>query len=139
MTIKNNARKIIDRMRQAVDATTLAGMSRFLNVDPSHVNRAIRENKIPDKWVLLVAQKKQVRIEWLEDGEGSQTLDEQVSEARARYGQAALDDFGPLMDIWQDLDKDEKHIIKTCFKLLQYGEGEIVKGMLALLLRKHEP
>ncbi len=136
--MKKKAQKIIDRMLKILSITTLAALARWLDVDPSLINRAIRENKVPDKWILLVAQKKQLRVEWLEDGEGPQTLDEQVAETRARYGQDTIDDFGPLMDIWQELNNDQKAIIKSCFKLLQYGEEEIVKGMLSLVMRKHE-
>lgn len=84
-----NARGIIDRLLEAMGYTTLAALANFLAVEPSVINRAIRDERVPPLWIFRVAYETGYRAEWIETGQGAKMHAARVSiaaEGLAEYG-----------------------------------------------------
>ena len=83
------AREIIERLRSAVGADTLAALARRLEGEPSVINRAIRDNRVPELWILKVAVDTGFRPDWLQSGRGAKLhpgRTEVIAETTRQYG-----------------------------------------------------
>lgn len=83
------AREIIDRLRTAAGAETLAALARHLDVEPSVINRAIREQRVPDLWVYKIAADTGYLPKWILSGDGPK-----MHPSHAHVIQEALSDYG---------------------------------------------
>lgn len=89
MSIVCQAREIIERLRRAAGMDSLAALARWLKVEPSVVNRAIREQRVPELWVYKTAAETGYLAQWLLSGTGPK-----VHPSHAEVIQEALTDYG---------------------------------------------
>lgn len=83
------AREIIERLRQATADATLAALARRLDIEPSVINRAMRDQRVPELWIYKVSYLTGHRAEWLRTGRGAKLNQAHVSvaaESLAGYG-----------------------------------------------------
>mgnify|MGYP001564952366 CR=1 FL=1 len=80
------AREIIERLRQATADHTLAALARRLDIEPSVINRAIRDQRVPELWMYKVSYATGYRVEWLRTGRGAKLNPAHVSVAAESLG-----------------------------------------------------
>lgn len=83
------AREIIDRLRTAAGSETLAALARHLDVEPSVINRAIREQRVPELWIFKIAADTGYLAKWLLTGTGPK-----AHPSHAHVIHEALSDYG---------------------------------------------
>ena len=120
---------LLSRMQQATNTGTDAGLARILEVSPQSVSDARRKGKIPPVWLVRIAHKYQVSLDWLFFGTGA------MQPVRTASGQTATgEDVGALQSRIVALEaenqmlrgiqnaKDETlNIYRQAFALLEKG------------------
>ena len=116
--------EIIDRLRLASGASSLAALARAINVKPQNVNQAIRLGSVPEAWLYKVAYTSGYRVEWLRTGEEPQKLNEMlVAETQAPYG-----------GVMDDLDEETRAAVKRLIAAMSSGD-ELIRSHLIGQLR----
>lgn len=116
-------RDIIERLQCALGLTSLAALARELQIDPSAINAAIRQKRLPDVWLYKVAYRTGRRVEWLQSGEGPEFSDMEAEE-KAKYRRAFPPALQGLIDQWTDLSEAERSIVDSAMKLLLSADAE---------------
>lgn len=83
------ARDIIERLRSATGSDTLAALARRLEIEPSVINRAIREQRVPDLWVYKISAETGYLAKWLLSGDGPKAHPSHahvIKESLSEYG-----------------------------------------------------
>lgn len=65
---------ILTRMLLATKAPTDSALAKEIGVSPQSVSDARRKDKVPTSWAITVAEKYQVKLDWIWFGIGSQYL-----------------------------------------------------------------
>lgn len=92
---------IIERLRHATGAKSLAELARILDVAPAAVTNAIRAKRIPDVWLYKIAYQFGRRVEWLREGDGPE-MQTMIAEAPPSYMKLPA---GPRRNLGEQLDR----------------------------------
>lgn len=117
-------REILKRFQEVLRVRSLASVARELGIDPSAINAAIRQRRLPDAWLYKVAYRTGVRIEWLQTGEEPQLLSEAVAEERALY-HVDRETVLPLLERIQDLGDQDRESLELFLALLRSANSEV--------------
>lgn len=90
MSIAQQPREIIERLKIAVGVETMAALARYLDIKPSVINRAIRDRRVPALWIYKVSSQTGYRAEWLQTGHGAKLNPAHVSVAAESLADYAL-------------------------------------------------
>lgn len=85
----SKAREIIKRLQHATKTDSLAALARKLGVEPSVVNRAIRDERVPDLWIYKIGAETGYQSRWILSGEGPK-----AHPSHAHMIQEALSEYG---------------------------------------------
>jgi Bacteriophage CI repressor helix-turn-helix domain len=117
-------RDIIERLQRSLGFTSLAALARELEIDPSAINAAIRQKRLPDVWLYKVAYRTGRRVEWLRSGEGPEFASIAAEES-AHY----LLDLPPalqaLLKQRAALTEAEQSIVDNALKLLLSSDPDM--------------
>lgn len=130
--MSSQPREIINRLCSALNVSTLAGLSRFLDVSPQAINGAIRKQQIPDVWLYKVSYHTGRLVEWLRSGTGLEFADA-VTETERRYGLIEAEALRVFLTRRLDLKDDQQHLIDHALRLLIETDNETRELMVALL------
>lgn len=132
-------REIIERFQHALGFTSLAALARELEIDPSAINAAIRQNRLPDVWLYKVAYRTGRRVEWLRSGMGPEFGDA-AAETERRYGLIEAEALRSFLTRRLDLREDQQHLIDHALRLLMETDDE-TRELMVVLLKKiaHQP
>ena len=83
-------REIIERLQIATGTETMAALARRLEIEPSVINRAIRDRRVPALWIYKVSSETGYRAEWLLAGHGAKLNPAHVSVAAESLADYAL-------------------------------------------------
>lgn len=116
-------RDIIERLQHALGFSSLAALARELEINPSAINAAIRQKRLPDVWIYKVAYRTGRRVEWLRSGEGKEFTDV-AAEEKAKYRRAYPPALQDLIEQWAELSDAEQSIVDNAMKLLLSSDAE---------------
>jgi len=62
------------RMKEAIGVRSLAALARHLGIDPSAINAAIRQRRLPETWLYKIANESDRSVDWLLTGRDESQL-----------------------------------------------------------------
>jgi len=132
--MKDKSRALVERLVSSLGMENFAELARWLGVDPSVINRAIRTGKVPESWIYKVAYQTGRRLEWVETGKGVELHgNEPPGGELADTGHAKK-----LVSVLKDFNEEELETLQNLAELLIGSERPVRRNIFAQLKTMQE-